>query len=268
MDISSIRRDIEYVKVSGQTLSSEEQTILQSCMPILASNYHIKDLQLWGKIVGTANDYIVAVGYKDNLVDNKVFLATSDVMGGTGTWFQLDTLDPSTKAQYAGIRGRFVGIATKEYVVTPASAEADEVSVNESTRLAYVVSCIDADTHVVPRGVLMQQPQGDVYVNKTFEGLKAEDSTQKEAYVHRRKPQLRTPTVLAADKTADPSVDFLDRLSDDPSQHWVLRSNGVLVTLANLYWPGAIAYHKPQSSIYGFGYFGTGEATTDLGFAL
>lgn len=274
MDVSSIRRDIEYVNVFGETLSPEEQTILQSCIPILATQNKVQDLQFWGKVCGTTNDYVVAVGYKTSLLHDKIFLATSDVMGGVGTWFQLDSLDAQTSAQCGTIRGRFSGIASKEYIVESSSEGADgedggdTQSINESTRLAYIVSTIDTDTHIIPRGVLMQQPQGEVYINKAFEGLNGEDSKQVGSYVYRRSPQSRTAQMLIADKGADKSTDFLDRLSDIPEQHWVLRDNGIMISLRNLYWPGSVAYHKPMSSTYGFSYFGTGEPTTDLGFAL
>ena len=49
-------------------------------------------------------------------------------------------------------------------------AEGEAQTVNEATRLAYVVDVIDQDTHVIPKGALMQQPQGQVYHNQTFGG--------------------------------------------------------------------------------------------------
>lgn len=281
MDVSSIRRDIEYVNGFGQTLTPEEQTILQSCMPLLANMNKLTSLQFWGKVCGTSNNYVIAVGSKQSgaMLDSKTFFATPDVMGGVSTWFQLDTLDASTKNLCSKIRGRFAGIASKEYTVEEStSGDAGEdgddaaapstTSINESTRLAYAVVAIDNDTHIIPRGVLMQQPQGEVYVNTAFEGLNSEDSKQRGSYVHCRPAQTRTAIVQAADKTSDKSTDFLDRLSDDPSQHWALRDNGVVVSLRNLYWPGSIAYHKPKTNVYGYAYFGTGEAQTDLGFVL
>merc|ERR1712224_528525 len=141
-------------------------------------------------------------------------------------------------------------------------------TINESTRLAYVVNAIDESTHIVPKGSLMQQPQGRVYHNKNFEGLRYEQAKQKGFYVHRRRPCHVSYKQLTQEPTMDKTVEFLDTLETDAPQHWILREKDAVITLRNIAWPGSVAYHLPCSTTFGFSYFGYGEPSPDLGFVL
>ena len=43
---------------------------------------------------------------------------------------------------------------------------------------------------------------------------------------------------------------------------------GDTILLRNLFWPGQVAYHRPQTTTFGHFYSGTGEKTADLLFML
>lgn len=268
MNVCDISRDLEVVSFSGHTLSLEEQTVLKAALYILAENYKLDEIKFWGKVLGTSANYVIAVGYKGDPVDGKFLFASSNVMSGISGWFQLDAVDDTTKLACALLRGRFSGVKTKEYVISEGGEDAEEQTVNEATRLAYVIDAIDDDTHVVPKGALMQQPQGRVYHNRTFEGLPYEEAKEKGFYVHRRRPKHISYRKLASAPTIDKSIDFLDSLDNDAPQHWILRQKNAVVTLRNIAWPGSVAYHLPCSKTFGFSYFGYGEPNTDLGFVL
>jgi len=66
-------------------------------------------------------------------------------------------------------------------------------------------------------------------------------------------------------------ADFLDPISDDlPIGSWSLQSDNskTQITLRSLLWPGFVAYHRANSPIFGYAYFGNGIRNDDLPFLL
>ena len=41
----------------------------------MADNYKLDEIKFWGKVLGTSQDYVVAVGYKNDVVDGRILFA-------------------------------------------------------------------------------------------------------------------------------------------------------------------------------------------------
>jgi radial spoke head protein 9 len=77
------------------------------------------------------------------------------------------------------------------------------------------------------------------------------------------------------------TLDFLDPISEDLPKGWIFQQREVnfagcwimredrtrdLVTLKSLKWPGFIFFHLLGTPHFGYGYFGNGQANTDIAF--
>ncbi|EEB12068.1 protein C6orf206, putative [Pediculus humanus corporis] len=136
----------------------------------------------------------------------------------------------------------------------------------EEDRLAATVELINNETVVVPRGVLLKESDGFVVMNGAYEGLSPEESDDLKSYVHYRKPVQNWNTNLLTRKDYNYALDFLDTIDlDIPKGCWSVQEQrgGKLYTLKNLYWPGFMAYHVPNTKNWGFLYAGNGRKDID-----
>jgi radial spoke head protein 9 len=144
-------------------------------------------------------------------------------------------------------------------------------TMKEEDRLAAVIVNIDQDVRIVPRGAFAKSPTGQVYRNRSFEGLSVAEAAKLFNYLHMRKPQSLFEKTLLQRANLDKSIDFMDSIEDDlPKGSWSVqfeRGSG-LVTLRSLLWLGYTFYNVPNTSYYGSVYVGTGERNIDLPFML
>lgn len=88
--------------------------------------------------------------------------------------------DQGLKHKSSLLRGRFTGDPSFEYENTVthrvgegegAQEQTTQIELKEEDRLAAVVSRIDEEAAVVPRGAFIKTPLGEVVVNKSFQGM-------------------------------------------------------------------------------------------------
>jgi radial spoke head protein 9 len=153
-----------------------------------------------------------------------------------------------------------------------AEIEVENVTtLKEEDRLAAVIADIDNDVMIVPRGAYVRSPNGNVYENRSFEGLTVAEADKLRNYLHKRKAKNLLQKSLLQRADLDKSLDFMDSLEDDvPKGSWSvqLERGGSLVTLRSLLWLGYYFYHVPSTCHYGSVYVGTGERNIDLPFML
>ncbi|GLE03087.1 hypothetical protein PINS_up011966 [Pythium insidiosum] len=110
-----------------------------------------------------------------------------------------------------------------------------------------------------------------VVANLSFRGLKWDQALQLFNYFHFREPDLpeRAKALHQSEGLVRPS-DFLDPLIQDLDGSWSLAKDntGSVVTLRNLFYPGAFAFHQPETPHHGYVYFGDGRKNLDLAFML
>eukprot|EP00794_Sanderia_malayensis_P020149 gene20149-22123_t len=279
MDSDSLHLDIDYVASSGVILSIEQKAALQSSLVILKAQQQFEKIQFWGKILGVRMDYFVVQGVgKDQQKDRKT-LYSLDCM----KWGLLQLPDDETKRRCLLIKGRFMGDPSHEYEYAEKKADVDEteqddedntnmILIKEEDRLATVISAIDLEIAIAPRGAYTRTPTGEIHKNRMFEGLSAAEATRLSSYFHFREPIFLQEKSLLQKADLEKSIDFLDPIDADipPNGSWSIqfeRGNG-LVVLRSLHWIGFTFYHVPSTSKYGYVYVGTGEKNLDLPFML
>lgn len=133
------------------------------------------------------------------------------------------------------------------------------------------MSTIDAAVAVVPLEAFVVSPQRQVIANASFRGLKWDQATQLYNYFHFREPEVpeRAKALFSSDGLVR-AGDFLDPLVQDLDGSWVVsRDNtGSYVTLRNYIFPGAMAFHQPETAMHGCVYFGDGRKNPDIAFMI
>jgi len=276
MDSRELHLNIDYVGSSGTILSPEQKACLQNSLCILQNNMKFNKLYFWGKVLGVKDDYFIVQGIGNDELGEKKILYSKDCVN----WGLLPPATEASKTQAKLVKGRFTGDPSFEFehVEVKKVGEGDDVQEEEETimvkeedRLAAVISGIDHDSLIVPRGAYVKSPTQEVYNNRSFEGLSVSEAAKLCNYTHLR------PTVRLQDKSLlqkaslDKAIDFMDAIDEDiPKGTWSLqfeRGSG-LVTLRNLSWVGYTFYHLPNTRKFGSVYVGTGEKNMDLPFML
>jgi hypothetical protein len=154
--------------------------------------------------------------------------------------------------------------------VEPAKAPATRtVVVSEAQRLTRVVFCVDSEARIVPRGQYYMTADHRAVPAPGFFGLSPEDALSRESYMLLRSPrELKNKSVIETEGIIQ-SIDFLDTLSESaPTVSLVQDLSTRTVTLRSLVWPGAFAWHLPESNVAGYAYFGNGAKNRDLPFMM
>lgn len=141
----------------------------------------------------------------------------------------------------------------------------------EEDRLAAVITNIESDALIVPRGAFVLQPTGEVVKNRLFDGLPVNEAAKFNNYLHFRKAiNLEEKSALFR-SNLDKAIDFLDPIDEDqPKGCWSLQfeRGSALVLLRSLKWPGATFFHVPETGSYGSLYCGVAEENRDIPFML
>ncbi|XP_010880658.1 radial spoke head protein 9 homolog isoform X2 [Esox lucius] len=277
MDYNTLYYSLDLVSGSGLTLSYEQRAALQTSLVLLMSEYKFKRVRFWGKILGSRDDYYIAQGISEDEMRDKMSLYSFNCV----EWY---VLLPATEAMLLDVsiaaKGPFIGDPSHEYEHTERrrKGERDEavveevtIKVNEEKRLAATVHTIDKEVSVVPRGAFIKSPHGVVQTNRSFQGLSFSEAGKLSCFMHFTEPQnLKKKSVLEK-ADLEPSIDFLDPLSEDiPKGSWSLQfehSSRVCV-IRSLLWLGLTFFHVPMTPQHGHIYMGNGLKNLDLPFML
>nr|CAB3265811.1 RSP9 uncharacterized protein LOC100179789 [Phallusia mammillata] len=276
MNAEGLHLSINYASGSGVILSPEQKAALETSLVILKTNYKFQKVLLWGKVQGIKDDYFIAQGTgKDELNDQKSLYSLNCV-----DWHLLPPASEAMKEKAAVVRGRLMGDPSYEYEHTDVRRVKDgeeyteeevTIQIKEEDRVAAIVSTINEEASIVPRGAFIKTPLGEVHTNRSFEGLTVTESGKLASYMHFREAQNLNSKSIKEKADLDPSIDFLDNIEDDiPKGSWSLqfeRGSG-LVCIRSLQWVGLTFYHVPNTTKFGCIYVGTGEKNFDIPFML
>lgn len=276
MDSESLQQSIDCIGSSGVVLSPEQRAALQTSLCILKNNYKFSKVYLWGKILGVKEDYFIAQGVgKDELGEKKTLYSKDCVH-----WGLLPPATEAMKTQAKLAKGRFTGDPSFDFEHTEikkvgegddAVEEEETITIKEEERLASVIADIDHDVRIVPRGSYVKSPSGQIYSNRSFEGLSVAEAAKLCSFLHFRDPEKLNEKSLLQKANLDKAVDFLDQCDEDiPKGSWSLQfeRGSALVIMRSLLWLGYTFYHIPGSRSFGSIYVGTGEKNMDLPFML
>jgi len=276
MDSRELHLNIDYVGSSGIILSPEQKASLQNSLCILQNNMKFSKVYFWGKILGVKDDYFIVEGIGNDELGEKKTLYSKDCVN----WGLLPMATELIKQQAKLAKGRFTGDPSFEFEHTEVrkigegedmTEEDETITVKEEDRLAAVISRIDDDVRIVPRGAYIKSPTNKVYDNRSFEGLSVAESAKLCNYMHLREADRLPDKSLLQKANLDKAIDFMDTIDEDiPKGSWSLqfeRGSG-LVTLRSLLWVGYSFYHVPGTRKFGSIYVGTGEQNMDLPFML
>ncbi|KAL4630589.1 hypothetical protein GN956_G15902 [Arapaima gigas] len=278
MDSDSLHSSLDLVSGGGSTLSCEQRAALQTSLIILKRNYKFSRVLFWGKILGLRSDYFIAHGIAEDEMANRKTLYSFNCVD----WHLLPPVTEAQLTEVLLLKERFKGDPSHEYEHTETSGldEGDEavveeitvsvVKMTEETRLAATVLSIDREVSVVPRGAFIKTPSGRVQVNRCFEGLSESEAGKLSSYLHFSVPQQQKKKTILEIADLDPSIDFLDNLSEDmPKGSWSLQfERGSIVVLRSLLWLGLTFFHVPMTPQHGYVYMGDGLRNHYLPFML
>mmetsp|Transcript_45514 Transcript_45514/g.142553 ORF Transcript_45514/g.142553 Transcript_45514/m.142553 type:complete len:275 (-) Transcript_45514:352-1176(-) len=271
---------IDKLPPSGFCLTIEERSALQVSMLQREREEKLgSKLQLWGKIFGEVNDYIV------------VFCLVPTATFPQRCYFYCTTTNTTLKAmppmsdefveKAKACKGRFSGEpdrplgAEEEAEEAPEDEEGEDAPKKEPFaehhRLAYTVARIDHDVAVVPRGAFVLDATHRVIPARAYEGLGYEAAGMKRNYFHFRNPESPKAIATMAKEGLVRSADFLDPITNDaPNGIWSLNYDAAntKAVLTSLYWPGYKFFHEVESGSFGGAYFGYGLVNPDVAFML
>jgi len=254
----------------GQVLSLAHAAGMQSSFPLLQKNYKFTKVLFFGRIMGKAADYLVAVGIEDSWVGTKKFFFCQDGV----SWAQLPSPTAEDKANCAKLPANLMlsgdSSATTTLPAEPVPEGEEElppVTVDEVLRLAVIVETIDNDAAMAPVGALSMSATGAVTGNPVFVGNEKSTAMAAAGYVFINKSKPKDALATPAAK----SMNFLASCDDLVPKGALCCSYDEamsVVTVRNLVWPGFIAYNSPSMPNWGYCYFGTGEKNADIAFML
>jgi hypothetical protein len=64
---------VDKFNLAGFTLNTEERICLRNSLLVKMNEEKLANISLWGKILGTQQDYFIAQGVKDNYFKRKLF---------------------------------------------------------------------------------------------------------------------------------------------------------------------------------------------------
>ncbi|TYZ65834.1 hypothetical protein PybrP1_008081 [[Pythium] brassicae (nom. inval.)] len=257
----------------GRTLTPQERSNLEVGMAHRRATESLLSIRFWGRVAGEAGDYLVAVALltAKEYPKKKFYFCTNS----SPELQQFPELSKHKAEAAAKLATRLTGDPALLLAAAgdepPPNADEPEAPFTELDRLAYVVSEVDRATSVVPLEAFVVSPQRQVIANPSFRGLKWEQAAQLYNYFHFREPEIagRAKALFASDGLVR-AGDFFDPLVQDLDGAWVVsRDNaGGVVTLRNFVYPGAFAFHQPETPMHGCVYFGDGRKNPDLAFMI
>lgn len=268
-----------------------EQAAIQSSLLQIKLNENFNSTNLWGKILGLENDYIIVVATKINYqIEEKFFFSIDNGL----SFAQMPIVEPWMQPKCMKIASVFTGNPSYIYEEKKQSneeeeneEEKDEKEQNEENenngdepppvehplteldRLTWTVSKINEECLIVPKGSMILTSKKIMQKNNNFNGLSRNNANQIEFYQHLRAPKDPYAISKYRKAAAMNNTEFLDPITSDlPNGCWKLRSNknGLEVIIKNLLWPGYEFQYKVGEKNFIQGYCGNGVRQNDLLF--
>ncbi|KAI8909614.1 hypothetical protein EDD86DRAFT_205869 [Gorgonomyces haynaldii] len=257
--------DIAQFSVAGFTLNTEEKAALKNSLVLKKDQEKLSHLSFWGKIQGVQRDYYLAQSWDKSLFERKYYYSVDLI-----NWLQLPELTPQEASQTQLIQTRFSGDPAFETTLAKAGPEDSDVVVKEEKRLAGVISSINYQIEIVPRGAYYRDRNMNILLNPSFKGLDASQISRETHYLHFRPgfdPSVKT--LSERENTFDESIDIFGSIeSDSPKGVWSIHAEETTALVRNLEWPGYTFIHTTQPLKFGGVYFGTGQRNQNIGFLL
>jgi len=262
----------------GFTLTMEEKAGLDVAMLARQKEESLPSSPLFfGKIFGEVSDYLVVYFLISDKITpfpvKKFYYCTT----GSYTLKALPTLSTEyiTLAKSLDSLAKFKGDPSL-LLDGGEEEEADDENITterfrELHRLAYVVSSIDHDVSIVPRGALYLDAAHYVKETKGYPGLSHGSCSNLKSFLHFRKPEKPASIIALEKEGIARSGDFLDSIDEDaPKGVWAVQWDESMSTvqLKSLLWSGYTFYHVAGTGQFGGAYFGYGSRNEDIAFML
>jgi radial spoke head protein 9 len=280
MELMDLEYGLKSVATGGNVLSQQEIMCVHAGLNSLKMQQKISEVFLWGKILGTQQDYYIAygIGSPEFEFPSKVyFYATEDFQFQAMPQITEEVadriIDLAVDAPFAGDPNKIIEPSreSENAAETDATASDKPPKLTEADRLAQVVQEIDFDTAVVPKGAYALNEAHVVVPSGDFKGLSMAEASSIQKYVHYRPPTSVASLRAQAGSDMHFFSNFLDPLESDlPKGCWSIRQDPAcsFVNIRSLLWPGYIAFHVPTTTKHGGLYFGYGQKNRDLPFIL
>jgi hypothetical protein len=278
----------------------QEIIAMSASVSILAEKQGHDLYLFWGKIAGTARNYLIVVCYTGGFLGTKTYYASLDGV----SWFGLPLVTNALLFHTGHIPGRITGnpltktpvrhprkpIAFKEFqpLIPPKPRNEEEeeeeeqpekepteeeekeeeedlpeyegVTIAEDQRVAAIVHRIDKNGMIFPQDAFLWASTTSVKLNPLYKGMPSEVALDDFCRLD--------PTARGENARVNGIVDTMPLLSEDlPAQGWKIseESNSGVVKIISLLWPGLAFISK--GSHWGAVYLGTGERNVDFLFA-
>ena len=268
----------------GLCLNIQEDAGLETALLDGALKNNLPKLEFWGKITGTTDSYLIAVGYSPEYpFPKKTFFWTT-----TSEAHELKVmkvLDDDYAAHAKTLMNTpFTGDPATPYEIVrpegyePPPPKTDEngepippEEFREEHKLAYHVSVIDNEVSIIPKGAWICDATHQVIRNVTNCGLTHEAAGSLRNYLHFRYPENDRSKQALVKPGVVRHGDFLDNLEDDaPKGCWGVHysPDAKYSIVRSFYWPGSYFCHEIKTGNYVSVYFGDGLPNEDILFML
>jgi hypothetical protein len=284
----------------GRGPTTPEIIAMSASIPSLLTKQGHDQYLFWGKITGTARNYLVIVCYTGGLIGTRTYYASLDGV----SWFGLPLATSTLLFHTSHIPGRITGnpltktpvrhprkpLPFKEYEPLlppkPPSEEEEEeedqpekrgkeeeekeeeeelpeyetIQVGEDQRVAALVHRIDKNGLIFPQDALLWASSTAVKINPLFKGAPPAATLDDFCRLD--------PTVKGDNARVNGIIDTMPLLSEDlPARGWQVsqETNTKVVKILSCLWPGLAFVCK--GPYWGTVYLGTGERNLDYLFA-
>jgi radial spoke head protein 9 len=283
----------------GYALSLSEKLAVRGSLTRIALDENFAQVRFWGKIMGTAKDYLIACATVTTAAITKHYYFSND--GGV-KFAKLPAVDAFITERATVAKGMFSGNPENLYR-DPGAGEPEEEEEEEEEedemdddydpddpdqpprikkpkerkfyeldRLVFTVAAIDTDTCITPVGLQYLTATRQIFQNRNFNGLSIAQASQLSSYLLYRNPESENTLARVRKFGVANNADFLDRCQEGlPDRIWKVQhdSSGVNFTLRNMIWSG-YEFHLQAHSAGAFcgAYFGYGQRNDDVLFML
>ncbi|XP_058813412.1 radial spoke head protein 9 homolog [Topomyia yanbarensis] len=280
MNLENLQDHLSYLSYAFRTLTTEEQMKLVHSLTVLQRMQRLDAVYFLGRLEGCEADYMLAFGCpdKDIFHDRKLFYSLD-----LTDWYQL--LEPKNwSSNWDQVQCSFRGDPafrveedlgpsyTLDEDLVPVVEERIRPKMKEQNRLWFVISRILEEAAIVPRGVLYHCTEGRSVVNPFFRGISVNDSLKLHNYHHFRKPIGEPQENLLKRDDCSYFLDVFDPVDDlIPAEQSFAVTRDLqrdVFVMKSLHWPGMLNFHRSNSNVYGFFYFGDGRKNWDLLFKI
>lgn len=278
MDLQYIFENLNILQHNNICLSAVEVIKLKNSLIILGSRNKIIHVFFWGKIYGSEGDYYIVFGFNDECLKGRRFYYSQNGLD----WFLLPKPLEECKLPTLKCTTMFTGDPSVEVEVDVdpefsfkkgkllQERPHKSFRLSEEQRLACAVKLITDESALVPRGAVCNRTNSIVELNSMFHGLKPDEAQLLSNYQLYREPKQKYNYNLLKRQHFNYNTDFLDTLDDMvprmKSFSINMECHDEIVVIRSLHWPGMTFYHKINTALHGFVYFGHARMNTDILF--